>query len=72
MRGKIKELLFIKFTLYSAFRFELNRNKAKYSIHEKLSRVFSVAGPHGGEIKPLTPVLVIIHFPAAVTNPFTL
>ena len=40
MRGKIKELLFIKFTLYSAFRFELNRNKAWFSIHEKTLKSF--------------------------------
>ena len=47
MRGEIKELLFIKLDLHSAFRFELlNRNKAKYSIHEKLSRAFSVASPN--------------------------
>ena len=41
MRGKIKELPFIKLTLCLSLSF---RNKAKNSIYEKLSTVFSDAG----------------------------
>ena len=49
MRGKIKELLFIKLTLYLSLSFQAYLNKAKYSIYENLSRAFSVAGFHYGE-----------------------
>ena len=44
MRGKIKEFLFIKLTLYLSSLFKTYLNKANYIIFEKLSRVFSVAG----------------------------
>ena len=43
MRNKIKELPFIKLFICSSL-LETNLNKAKYSISEKLSTVFSVAG----------------------------
>ena len=41
--GQDLKLPFIKLTLYSSLFFETNLNKAKYSIYEKLSTVFSVA-----------------------------
>ena len=49
MRGKIKELPLIKLTLSLSLSFQTYLNKVKYSIYEKLSRVFSVAGFHYGE-----------------------
>ena len=49
MRGKIKELPLIKLTLCLSLSFQTYLNKVKYSIYEKLSRVFSVAGFHYGE-----------------------
>ena len=50
------------------FLLETNlNNKTKYSVYEKLSRVFSVAGSSfGREIRPPTPVLLTIHFSAAM------
>ena len=44
MRGKIKEFLFIKLTLYLSLSFEIYLNNANYVIYDKLSTVFSVAG----------------------------
>ena len=45
MRGKVNELPFIKVLSICPSRlFETFLNKAKYSIYEKLSGVFSVAG----------------------------
>ena len=58
MRGKIKELPLIKLTLCLSLSFQTYLNKVKYSIYEKLSRVFSVAGFHyrDCERKPATSV----------------
>ena len=44
MQGKVKERPFIKLTLICPSLFETYLNKAKYSIYEKLSGVFSVVG----------------------------
>ena len=44
---------------------ETNLNKAKYSVYEKLSSVFIVAGSCFEEKRPPTPVLLTIHFSAA-------
>ena len=44
MRGKIKEFLFIKLTLYLSLSFRNLSKRANYIVYEKLSRVFSVAG----------------------------
>ena len=47
--------------------FETYLNEANYIIYEKLSRVFSVAGFRFAEkIKPPTPVLLTVHFSAAL------
>ena len=35
MRGKIKELLFIKVTVYLPFSFQMYLNKVKYSIYSE-------------------------------------
>ena len=47
--------------------FETYLNKANYIIYEKLLIGFSVAGfPFWGEIRPPTPVLLTVHFSAAL------
>ena len=42
--GKMNDYLFIKVTMYLAFSFRKNLNKAGYSIYEKLLPVFSNEG----------------------------
>ena len=42
--GKMKDYLFIKVTMYLAFSFRKNLNKAVYGIYEKLLPVFSNEG----------------------------
>ena len=44
MRGKIKEHLFIKVTVYLPFSFRKNLNKERYSIYGNLLPVFSTEG----------------------------
>ena len=41
MRGNINELLFINLSCICPSRLETNLNKAKYSVYEKLSSIFS-------------------------------
>ena len=68
MRGKIKELpiklIFVFVSLFS----KPTLTKQKYNIYEKPSTLFSVPCrfPFWAEIKPPTPVLLNIHFSAAL------
>ena len=53
MRGKIKEFLFIKLTLYVSLSIRII-NKANCIMYEKLAKVFSVAGFHfEDKLKPM-------------------
>ena len=58
MRGEIKELLFIKVTVYLPFSFRKNLNNAKYSIYGNLLYQFlALKVPVVRRKKPPTPVL---------------
>ena len=62
-----KEFLFIKLTLYLSLSFRnLSQQGKLYYLQKTLERLKRRRIPFWGELKPPTPVLLIVHFSAAL------